>query len=148
MEASTTDNVYGLEREAIDSEHRIQIGLVIALRKTLEAGGPKATVADILDRLISYTDAHFMAEQLLMRQYAYPLYEAHVQEHDRLIEQVHELQKNYQVGQMQMTLEVAMSLEGWLLGHIKQTDHALGQYLSEHAGASRASRGQPLKRVG
>lgn len=133
MAAFTSDDNYVSGHEAMDSEHQVQVGLVAALRQALEKGLEKTAIDTILDRLISYTDAHFMAEQLLMRQYAYPLYEGHVQEHDRLVEKVHELQEKYQSGEIQMTLSVAQSLEQWLLGHIKGTDHALGDYLSKQS---------------
>jgi hemerythrin-like metal-binding protein len=73
-----------------------------------------------------------MAEQLLMRQYAYPLYEAHELEHDRLVEKVHELQRKYRAGETRMTLEIAQSLKAWLLRHIKSTDHALGDFLKQY----------------
>ncbi len=131
MAASTVGNGPSVDHGAMDSEHRVQLGLVNALCQTLEQGADKATVVAVLDRLVSYTDAHFMAEQLLMRQYAYPLYEAHELEHDRLVEKVHELQRNYETGETQLTLDTAHSLRAWLLAHTNNTDHAFADYLNE-----------------
>jgi hemerythrin len=124
------------DNENLDAEHRVQIGLVTALRQALENDEDAAAIAELLDRLVSYTDAHFMAEQLLMRQYAYPFYEAHELEHDRLVEQVHELQRRYQSGELALTMQVARSLEEWLFAHTKGTDHALEEYLKKQGAAA------------
>lgn len=132
MSESTSSGVYGVDYEPVDSEHRVQIGLMDALCKALEQEPAEGAIDGILERLVSYTDAHFMAEQLLMRQYSYPMYEAHELEHDRLVEKVHELQRKYRAGEILMTLEVAQSLKAWLLRHIKSTDHALGDFLKQH----------------
>jgi hemerythrin len=123
------------DNQNLDAEHRVQISLVTALREALENDEDEAAVAERLDRLVSYTDAHFMAEQLLMRQYAYPLYEAHELEHDRLVGQVHELQRRYQAGELALTMQVARSLEEWLFSHTKGTDHALEEYLKKQGAA-------------
>jgi len=116
----------------LDAEHKVQVGLVAALCQALAQGQDQAAVDEILDRLVSYTDAHFMAEQLLMRLYNYPHYEAHVQEHDRLVEQVTALQKQYRAGEIDASLTVGDALKDWLLMHIKGSDQALGDYLSRH----------------
>jgi len=132
MTAFTMADDFGIGCPAMDSEHQVQIGLVTAMGQALEQGCDKAVVDGILEQLSSYTNAHCMAEQLLMRLYAYPHYEAHLQEHDRLAEQILDLQRKYQAGEIQMTLAVIHSLADWLLGHIKGTDEAFGSYLNNH----------------
>ena len=131
MAEDTSKDSIVVDCEAVDSEHRVQIGLTDALCTALAEEADPATVDDILERLVDYTDAHFMAEQLLMRQYAYPLYEAHEIEHDRLTEKVHGLKEQHQAGDAPLTLDAARSLRTWLVSHIKSTDHALGDYLND-----------------
>lgn len=118
--------------EIIDGEHRVQIELVTALRQALSEGRTKEEVGEILGQLVSYTDVHFMAEQLLMRKTDYPGQPAHVMEHDRLIDQVRELQRLYQAGELALTLENADWLRRWLLKHIQSSDYALSRYLQRH----------------
>jgi len=125
----TTDNC-GVGVESLDSEHKVQVELVNALQQAVEQGQRGALVDEILDQLIAYTNAHFMSEQLLMRLYAYPFYESHIQEHDRLIEQVQSLQERYRAGDMTMTLQTGSVLREWLLDHIKGLDYGLGNYLN------------------
>ena len=131
MTVSPTPDDYRVDSEALNSEHEVQVELINALQQAVEQGQKGAVVDEILDQLIAYTNAHFMSEQLLMRLYAYPFYESHTPEHDRLIEQVQNLQEHYRAGDMAMTLQTSSALREWLLDHIKGLDHGLGQYLHQ-----------------
>ncbi len=126
----------GVGVESLDAEHKVQVGLMIALQQALEQGREQAMMDEILDQLVAYTNAHFMSEQLLMRLYAYPYYESHTEEHDRLIEQVQALQERYRAGDLQMTLQTSAVLKEWLLNHIEGLDHGLGDYLSRQRAIS------------
>jgi len=117
--------------QSIDSEHRIQVGLLTALRQFIDDGEPGERVNEILEQLISYTELHFMSEQLLMRLYSYPGYDDHVRDHELMTEQVHQIKENYQAGEQSLSMDVVDTMTEFLLGHIKGRDHALGQYLSE-----------------
>ncbi len=132
-----------IDHTRLDSEHEVQVGLLVALRAAVVRGGavparPVPAVpelgatfdaAAILDQLVDYTAVHFMAEQLLMRLHGYPGFEAHQIEHDRLIEEVQELQRRFQAGDMALTLETIDGLSAWLHGHIRGTDAALADFL-------------------
>ncbi|NJN46802.1 MAG: hemerythrin family protein [Candidatus Competibacteraceae bacterium] len=118
---------------ALDAEHQVQTGLVMALRQAVEEHRPTSEVDDILDRLTSYTDAHFMAEQLLMRLKAYPYYEAHQLEHDRLMGKVREMEQRYRAGEVQLTLDTADSLKNLLLNHTQGADKALSEHLGKQS---------------
>lgn len=170
MPGSSDDAGMAVGHDRLDSEHQVQVGLLVALRGAVvrrgggeppttdevtdrtsdgtAAGaadgtgegtdGEVAAAADagaILDQLIAYTAVHFMAEQLLMRLHGYPGFDAHQQEHDRLIEEVQELQRRFHGGNATLTLETIDGLEVWLRGHIRGTDHALGAFLSRQASA-------------
>jgi len=118
---------------ALDAEHQVQTGLIMALRQAVEDQRPTSEVDEILDRLTSYTDAHFMAEQLLMRLKGYPHYDAHQQEHDRLMGKVRELEQRYRAGEVQLTLETADSLKNLLLSHTQGADSALTAHLEKQS---------------
>ncbi len=85
---TTSDSWQHLDNGAdnIDAEHRVQLGLIDALRDAVRQGDKRAVVGEILDQLIAYSELHFVSEQLLMRLYAYPDYEDHSQDHEALIE--------------------------------------------------------------
>jgi hemerythrin len=72
-----------------------------------------------------------MAEQLLMRLHAYPHYEEHLAEHDRLVEKMQALQQAQAAGHMDLTLDAADALAEWLLRHTQGSDRKLGSFLLE-----------------
>jgi hemerythrin-like metal-binding protein len=51
--------------------------------------GNTESAPELVEQLFTYTQAHFLYEQLLMRRTARPNYAGHVQEHDRLMRQLH-----------------------------------------------------------
>ncbi len=119
--------------EPVAAEHKVQIELLTALRRALEQGRERALVEGILEQLVSYTNAHFMSEQLLMRLYAYPYFESHDQDHDRLMEQVQDLQARYRGGDVDLTLQAGATLRDGLIDHIEGLDRGLEDYLLRHA---------------
>lgn len=64
-----------------DREHEIQLGLLRALCTAAGENRDAAVVGEILERLISYSEAHFLSEELLMRLNSYDDYEDHVDDH-------------------------------------------------------------------
>lgn len=114
----------------VDGEHEVQIRLLDAVTGAISSNAGTDEAALVLDQLVSYTSAHFLSEQLLMRLHAYPDYEAHVQDHDRLIEQVHAVQKAFESGKAPDATDLLIYLRDWLVVHIRTMDRALGRYLA------------------
>lgn len=112
---------------AMDAEHAVQVAHVDAVIAALSQGRPAHEVAAAVERLAGYTEAHFLGEQLLMRQEAYPAYEQHVQEHDRLIARLRELKARCAKGPIAGD-EPAL-FRDWLVAHIQTEDVALAGYL-------------------
>jgi len=115
--------------DQIDGEHRVQVGLLSALRDAVTKGRAEAEVNEILEQLIDYTKVHFMSEELLMRLYEYPHYEAHVAEHDRMVEQIEQARERQQSGDAAATTETLEATLAGLVGHIGRSDRTLGVYL-------------------
>ena len=118
---------------SIDNEHEVQIGMLDAFCTLVEQGEskPKSVIHEMLDQLISYSDAHFMSEQLLMRMYAYPDYDDHVNDHQAIIEHLNQMKQRFETGQQNMALEIARDMRKFLLGHIGSRDQAFTKYLSK-----------------
>jgi hemerythrin len=115
----------------LDGEHSVQMGLLAALRQAVVANQDTSRANPVLEQLSAYTNAHFMAEQLLMRLHAYPHYEEHLEEHDRLMEKMQALQQAQAAGEVELTLEATAALGEWLVRHTQGSDHKLGRYLLE-----------------
>ena len=60
----------------MDQEHALELQIVRSIQAAL-ADSDHDKVSELLQQLEDFTNAHFLAEQLLMRLHAYPGYEAH-----------------------------------------------------------------------
>lgn len=117
----------------VDVEHALQMQLVEALRTALDAGDV-AAAQEAFGRLDDVTNAHFLAEQLLMRLHAYPDHDAHVQEHDRLVAELRELSRHWsETGE---AASIARRVELWLRVHIATSDDAFAAYLKQERGGA------------
>lgn len=115
----------------IDAQHARQVDLVRAFRDAVEQQHDAALAARILDQLRNYTAGHFGAEQALMRQHAYPAYEAHVHEHERLLEHLDRLQAGLSADTPRSALLLAEALTLWLTIHVQTMDRAFASHLRQ-----------------
>jgi hemerythrin-like metal-binding protein len=116
-----------LGQEPVDGEHGVQVSLVEALQGALARGGGGADAAELLDRLLVFSDMHFGSEELLMRLDAYPRYGEHVEEHRRLLALLRELEERVRHGADARAL--AEDLRRGFGGHIATHDRAFAGYL-------------------
>lgn len=112
--------------DAVDAEHGIQLGLLEAARASLENGATEA--AGYLEQLFTYTQAHFMSEQLLMRQSATANFQGHQLEHEILLQQLDELCTLSEKGKSKQALALIETHEKRLLAHIQSWDRTFGEH--------------------
>lgn len=112
--------------DSIDSEHRVHLGLLEAMKSALVEQSESSIAEEILNQLVTYTNAHFMSEQLLMRLHAHPHYDAHLADHDRLIESLDQLGARLKEGDQKQMLEEIRTLKDSLFKHINSWDRGLG----------------------
>jgi hemerythrin-like metal-binding protein len=115
---------------SIDKEHAVQLEMLDAFCSLVEESAPQEKIHEMMDQLISYSEVHFMSEQLLMRMYAYTDYEDHVYDHQCMIEHLTQMKQRYLSGKENMALEIANEMRNFLLGHIRGRDQAFASYLS------------------
>ncbi len=114
----------------MDQEHALELQIVRSLQTAI-ADSDNDKIVELLQQLEDFTNAHFLAEQLLMRLHAYPGYEAHQQEHDDLMTELKELSQRLQAAESLDAAEEAANLERWLLTHIHSSDQSLAEYLKQ-----------------
>ena len=120
-----------LDLSSIDNEHRIQIGLLNALYDAVNNKKPASEINQILNQLTTYSELHFMSEELLMRMYAYPDYDDHVHDHEAMTEFLNDIMKTVTAGQDSLTLKTASDMRQFLVSHISTRDEALSEYLTK-----------------
>ena len=114
--------------DEMDREHALELQIVRAIQQAL-ASGDRSELPQLLEQLEDFTNAHFLAEQLLMRFHSYPGFEAHQREHDDLMEEFRELGQKLMAEDSARSAEMAENLERWLITHIQSEDQALAEYL-------------------
>lgn len=118
---------------SLDAEHGVQFELLGALSAALGRDVvDRPAVAALLRQLFDFSEAHFLSEQLLMRLYGYPDYQAHTQWHDQLLERLRTVASQWTAGGSGAAQEVVSGLEEWLHVHIREADGPLAAYLAEH----------------
>jgi hemerythrin len=100
------------------------------LHRAVRAKQDDDEICELLERLLEYSRVHFLSEQILMRLHAYPDYEAHVIEHDRMLGAMEELRAGWRESRVDAPLEVIEALRHDLSGHISRHDDELGKHLA------------------
>lgn len=116
---------------SIDNEHRIQTGLLDALYDAVNDKKPASEINQILQQLTGYSELHFMSEELLMRLYAYPDYDDHVNDHEAITEYLNVIEKKVTAGQDSLALKTASDMRQFLVAHIGSRDKAFSDYLNK-----------------
>jgi hemerythrin len=114
----------------LDAEHREQLAWMNRLGAAIAAGAEPAEIADDLEALIGYLEAHFMSEQILMREEAYPAFQSHDREHDEAVALLRKILESHAAGDVNAMQALLQALTGWLVAHIHTSDRALATYVA------------------
>ena len=109
--------------EQIDTEHRMQLSLVAESLAALANNAEDAR--ELVEQLFTYTQAHFLYEQLLMRRAACADYAGHVREHDRLLGQLSSVRDRTHAGSYAEAAEHLEVHERDLFEHIGSWDQSI-----------------------
>ena len=113
----------------IEHEHEAQMRLLDQIERAVLSDAGATAVGPLLDDFVEHANAHFLSEQLLMRNHAYGAYEQHVREHDMLLAQARQFMRDVGRGQITDAYWFVASLRNWLTVHMKTTDAAFETYL-------------------
>jgi hemerythrin len=122
---------YSVQVKQFDEQHRKLIEIVNNLHDAMKVGKGKEVLGKVLDSLIAYTRDHFNEEERLMRANGFPGYEEHKKEHNLLVLQATDIQKQFHAGKAILTQEVMAFLKSWLEKHIQGTDKNYGPFLNQ-----------------
>lgn len=116
---------------AIDEQHQELFAIVGELHSACVEGNAEECIDAILQRLVSYTNQHFAAEQKLMLRSGYPALDVmdHTSEHSALKRRVDELLEQKARGELTTVLPVAELVHEWLRTHIRKVDARFVAYM-------------------
>jgi hemerythrin len=120
--------------DTVDAEHGVQLGLLDATITALSE--EDAGAGELLDQLYTYSEAHFLSEQLLMRMAARANYEGHVEEHTRLLQDLDRVRAQLQKEQYSDARAALEAHRVRLLEHIRSWDRSVEDPPQPGAGAT------------
>jgi len=120
---------YSVDVHTIDSQHQTLIRLAGDLHRAILAGAVKASLAQLLARLVQYTQEHFAHEEELMQQAGYPDLPAHKLEHEDLTRRVLAFQMDFEAGRIGTAIGLLQFLKEWLQKHLIESDQKYAPYL-------------------
>lgn len=106
----------------IDGDHQKLIDMVNRLHAVMQEGRGKDVLDKVLSNLITYTKEHFRREEDLMQRMQYSGFAIHKQEHEKLLQQVLDLQEKFNAGAATLSIQVLHFLRDWLINHIGKQD--------------------------
>ena len=115
--------------ETIDRQHRILIGYINSLAEVIEQKNDFGVLLGILlGKLVTYTQTHFIYEEMLFHANNYPDLEEHRAYHRKLTQQVNEFHQRFKAGDAKLGDEMLDFLMVWLNQHILGSDLAYVEF--------------------
>lgn len=115
---------------AIDHEHREMIELINRLHAGLTGDAPKADIDDFLGEVHADISAHFALEEKTMRDMAYPEYDAHKADHERLLDDIRDIMDAFDAdAYFDYGGSLAEGLRVWFTEHFRTLDARLHRHV-------------------
>jgi hemerythrin len=125
---------YSVHIPQIDGQHQQFVAIINELHAAMLQGAANAALGRILDELVRYAQSHFAYEEAMLQQRGYSSLTVHRAEHQKLTQQVADLQERFRAGKLTLSVHVMQFLKEWLANHILTRDM---QYAKELAPPAR-----------
>lgn len=117
----------------LDAQHKRIFNVLISLAAHPDAKTDSEVIADALDELTRYGDAHFRAEEALLRDEQYPHLDEQIEGHRQFRRVVAELCFAASTGTVDVPVHLRAFLETWWEEHIRGADQRYAAYLRERS---------------
>ena len=117
--------------KAMDDQHGIIMDTMNELRQMIVQGRERRVICDQLDRLIEFTQMHFMSEEQLLEQQCFPGFQEHCVAHGRLMSQIQAAAEHAKHSEDVEIQALFHFLRVWYMEHIEGLDQQYGSWLNE-----------------
>ena len=107
---------------SIDDQHKRLIVLINEFYDNVSHRSNDENISLLIRGMKDYTQMHFETEEKYMRQFKYPAYAAHKQEHDTFISKVVDVEEKFNKGKLILSFEITSFLKEWIKSHIQGSD--------------------------
>jgi hemerythrin len=111
-----------------DEHHKHLVNLLNITYDGFTGEADHTDLAAVLDELVDYATYHFIAEEHWMEVHNYPRLPQHREEHFNFTCRILELQKEYHASMSNLSLDVLLFLQDWLITHILKSDADYGLF--------------------
>jgi len=124
----------------LDSDHKILIGLINNLQRSIGDDEEYSAVGSVLQALDEYAAHHFAREEKMMEACRYPLLDQHHDIHAGFAAKVAALKARYDEDKTGVRARECLTfLNSWLIDHICTTDMNYRSWVIGHPGAEAAA---------
>ena len=116
---------YSVGDESMDDEHREMIDLINETYEKLGSNSDALQVEECLGDIFSAISMHFALEERLMRKNNYAEYQAHKDDHEKLLDQVRDLMDDFAADSSAGAVRLEQGLSDWFAGHFSTFDARL-----------------------
>ena len=116
----------GIDR--IDRQHRELMTALQDFQKAVQEGSGLRIVNGTVERMVRYTEDHFMLEESYMNHIKYPRLPSHREDHARLRARIRYLRQRLGEGDREKALELSNHLCQYLRDHILKEDSAYAEF--------------------
>ena len=113
---------YSVGVRGIDDQHKMLLQIINTFVDAIRHNKGRSEIRSTLDSLISYTNLHFVAEEVLMGAVGYPFLPDHMRKHKLLVKQINEFSDRVSADDYVSNNEVLDFLYDWLINHILMED--------------------------
>ncbi len=124
MEYVSWSPLFSVKNPHIDQQHKRLFDIVNEFHSAYKAKENKDYVFSILNKLIQYTEEHFRDEERVLKASGCSdeFYNNHVKEHEKLIEEIFQLNMDLQSGVKKSLNELERFFDKWLINHVLEED--------------------------
>lgn len=124
-------DIYSVGNSTIDNQHKKLFEIANRFSNAYEQNQGRQVLGGIFQELLEYTRFHFEDEERLMREANYPDYPQHKANHEKLVNVVLNLKKNFEQGEAGIEQRIMDFIKMWLNGHILGMDRNYRAHVSD-----------------
>lgn len=133
MPALPWSSEYSVGVHAIDSDHKLLLGLVREIEMDVEEHSDTDVVEHALNALLAYTEYHFGREEALMAAVDYPFLEQHRRVHDDMRARIAAIRADHEADPGSIRApHILAFLTTWLHDHVLGEDQRFKPYMTGH----------------
>ncbi len=126
---STISDFNTAAQAGIDREHEVQLSLLRTLCQAVREQRDAGEVAHLLEQLSAYCEAHFVSEELIMRQHSFDEYEDHADDHCHMMDLLRVIAIDHATGNSSELKNITDEALAFIDNHISTRDKRFADFL-------------------